>query len=398
MTQMRNDFTKGAIPGLVTRMALPIIGAQIVNALYNIVDRMYIGRLPGVGSLALTGVGVTFPLILLISAFAQLSGMGGAPLCSIARGEGKDEYAERILGTSFSLLLLFGAAAAETPRPITPLADDEVPAPPEGQHNYLLACMDNWEGNPKILGNTDGVILVTLDTAQKRVVFSTLTREMLIQRPDGGVGRFTYIAKNYGMDALCHIVSTHFGVEVKKYALFSMNSIQDIIDAMGGVNITVTDAEADYLNRYRISRDSTTPSMDKAGTYLFGGHAAVIYMRIRKVGGDGDAGRTRRIRTVLSTLTEKQREISLGDALNLLEAVTNTIVLTNMTMQDMLEGVGYAMELRGVAPEGYQIPQNDALEDITYAGMQTRQVDFAKTRKFLWDTLGTSDDIIMDWD
>ena len=111
MTQTRNDFTKGAIPGLVTRMALPIIGAQIVNALYNIVDRMYIGRLPGVGSLALTGVGVTFPLILLISAFAQLSGMGGAPLCSIARGEGKDEYAERILGTSFSLLLLFGAVA-----------------------------------------------------------------------------------------------------------------------------------------------------------------------------------------------------------------------------------------------------------------------------------------------
>ncbi len=278
-------------------------------------------------------------------------------------------------------ILLPTAAFAAQPREIYPLVYDEIPQPREGMHHYLLACVDNWHGNAKNLGNTDGVILVTLDTVEKRVLLTTFSREMLVKKPDGGIGRFTYIAKNYGPEELCKIVSTHFGVKVDKYIIFSMDNVQKIIDAMGGVYITVTDAEADYLNRYRISRDSTTPSMDKAGTYLFGGHAAVIYMRIRKVGGDGDSGRTRRMRTVLGTLAQKYANATLDDALLLLTAVSENIVTMNMTMADLLEAVGYAMELRGVQVEGLQMPPQDAMEPITYAGMSTRQVDFDMARK-----------------
>ena len=261
------------------------------------------------------------------------------------------------------------------PREITPLEYDALPEPPKGQYHYLLTCVDNWEGDR--LGNTDGIVMITLDTVARRVIFTTFTREMLIKRPDGGIGRITYIAKNHGPETLARIISTHFGVKVEDYAVFCMNNIQDIIDAMGGVYITVTDDEAAYLNRYRIARDSTTPSMDRGGTYLFGGHAAVIYMRIRKVGRDGDAGRTRRIRTVLTTLTEKYAQVSLGEAVNLLGKVTESLVTTNMTMQDMMEAVSQAMELRGVTPEGYQMPPDEAMEAITYAAMETRQVDFA---------------------
>lgn len=108
--QKRNDFSKGSIPRLITRLSLPMIGAELINALYSIVDRMFIGRIPEVGKLALTGIGVTFPFLMILSAFAVLSGMGGAPLVSIARGEGRDEYAERIMGVSFAMLLIFGAA------------------------------------------------------------------------------------------------------------------------------------------------------------------------------------------------------------------------------------------------------------------------------------------------
>ena len=86
--QSKNDFTQGSIPQAVMRLALPMIGAQIINALYSVVDKMYIGRLPDIGADALAGVGITFPFIMIVSAFAMLAGMGGAPLCSIARGEG----------------------------------------------------------------------------------------------------------------------------------------------------------------------------------------------------------------------------------------------------------------------------------------------------------------------
>lgn len=89
-------------------MAVPMTVAQLINILYNVVDRMYLGRLPG--HLALTGLGLCLPIISILMGFANLCGMGGSPLCSICRGQGEDEEAERIMGNSFSLLLLFGAA------------------------------------------------------------------------------------------------------------------------------------------------------------------------------------------------------------------------------------------------------------------------------------------------
>lgn len=91
----------------ILQMALPMTVAQLINILYNIVDRMYLGRLPG--HLSLTGLGLCLPIISILMGFANLCGMGGAPLCSIHRGKGENEEAERILGNSFALLLLFGA-------------------------------------------------------------------------------------------------------------------------------------------------------------------------------------------------------------------------------------------------------------------------------------------------
>ena len=83
--------------------------AQLINVLYSVVDRMYLGRLPG--HLALTGLGLTMPIVSSLMGVANLCGMGGAPLCSICRGQGDDEEAEHILGNSFTLLLILGAAA-----------------------------------------------------------------------------------------------------------------------------------------------------------------------------------------------------------------------------------------------------------------------------------------------
>lgn len=104
----KNDFTKGSVIQNILSLAFPMTLAQIINVLYNIVDRIYIGRIPGTGTEAMTGLGVTLPIITIVSAFANLFGMGGAPLCSIARGRGDDKEAERIMGNSFLLLLVSG--------------------------------------------------------------------------------------------------------------------------------------------------------------------------------------------------------------------------------------------------------------------------------------------------
>ena len=91
---------------LIVKLSLPTVAAQLVNLLYNIVDRIYVGRIPEVGSLALAGLGVTFPIIMLVSAFAMLAGMG-APRASIAMGAGNYEKAEKYLGNSTLLLIIF---------------------------------------------------------------------------------------------------------------------------------------------------------------------------------------------------------------------------------------------------------------------------------------------------
>lgn len=94
------------IGGLLFKLAMPAILAQLINVLYNMVDRMYIGHIPNVGPSALTGVGVTMPAIMCISAFAALVSMGGAPRASIMMGKGEHEEAEKILGNCTAMLCL----------------------------------------------------------------------------------------------------------------------------------------------------------------------------------------------------------------------------------------------------------------------------------------------------
>ena len=101
------DMGSGSIPRLLAQLAIPAVVAQVVNLLYNIVDRIYIGHIPEIGAAALTGVGLFTPILMLINAFAMLAGAGGAPRAAIAMGEKDHEKAEKIMGNCFSLLLIF---------------------------------------------------------------------------------------------------------------------------------------------------------------------------------------------------------------------------------------------------------------------------------------------------
>ena len=106
MAKRENDLGRDPIGKLLLRLAVPAITAQLVNALYNIVDRMYIGHIAGVGDLALTGLGVCFPIIMFVSAISALVGMGGGSRAVVRMGEGRTEEANAILGSCSALLLL----------------------------------------------------------------------------------------------------------------------------------------------------------------------------------------------------------------------------------------------------------------------------------------------------
>ena len=108
MKQPRNneDMGSGSVKRWMVKMAVPAVIGQVVNLLYNIVDRIYIGHISGIGGSALTGVGLFTPILMLITAFAMLAGAGGAPRAAIAMGKGSREEAEKIMANCFTVLLI----------------------------------------------------------------------------------------------------------------------------------------------------------------------------------------------------------------------------------------------------------------------------------------------------
>lgn len=299
------------------------------------------------------------------------------------------------LGLMLVLCMLFSCAPlalAEEPAPIPVLTEEEITPTPRGIHHYMLICMDSWATDPKNLGHTDGLILVSVDEYARRVMLTSFIRDMLILRPDGKFGRINNIAGYFGanqegIDALIATINTHFDLQIEDYIVVDFQQVQNIIDAVGGVDITITAREAQYLRNYSISRSSTTPELSGAGTYHFSGHAAVIYMRIRKVanieGETQDVGRTRRARTVLTSIADSLKDISYEDAARLLDVVIENTIFTSMSANDMLSALDLAMELKGVEIEQIRMPIDGTYVSMPVAGMATQQIDWLANREAL---------------
>lgn len=288
---------------------------------------------------------------------------------------------KRILAFLLTLVMALGSVTAladDKPTPISKIPYDQIPENRDGIYHYLLLCMDEWNGG--LRDNNDGIVLLTFDTRAGRIMLTSLLRDSLVERPDGKIGRINYIVKNYGPDALCNILSTHLNIKVDKYVVFNFQQIANIIDYLGGVEIEVNSSEASYLRRYPLSPTQTTPAMNRAGTYLFTGRAAVIYMRIRK-GNGGDFMRTQRVRTVLSTLADKCRVMTYEQAKALLDSVVENSTTTNMSGEDMLKALDQAFSLRSCVIEELRLPQDDARKAITYAGMAVQDIDWVKCRE-----------------
>lgn len=304
------------------------------------------------------------------------------------------------------LLPGLAAAAERTPMPVSTVPDGEISEIMEGQHHYLLLCTDLWKapvrpaGAPApvqengrrrdLYGNTDGIVLVTLDTRGHRVMLTSFIRDALIQKPTGGIGRINYVYNDFGAEELCRVISRHIDVRVEDYLLFDFTQIARIVDYLGGVDIELNASEISYLQRYAVPdgsvRDAKTGrdlrgGVHRPGLYHFNGHAAVIYMRIRKAGGGGDFMRTQRARTVMSTLADKCREISWEEAEALVNNIMDNNTSTNINLEGMLEAAKYAYSLRDCTIEELRLPPEGAVTPITYASMAAQEVDWEACRQ-----------------
>ena len=306
--------------------------------------------------------------------------------------------------------------AERDPLPIEVVPYDELPPVMDGQHHYLLLCVDTWdvkkrpEGAPMPVndagqrldryGNTDGIVLVTLDTRAKRIMLTSFIREELVQRPDGKIGRINRIYNDYGPEALCKTISEHIGVQIEKYILFGFSQVKDIVDYLGGVDIYLNKSEIDYLHRYRVPQNSVVSLDGKydlyrtgtapEGMYHITRSSSVYYMRIRKAGGGGDFMRTQRVRNVLSALADKCRDIAWEDVQALVNTIMENNNTSNINLDEMMQAAAYAYDLRDCTIEELRIPPYNAVRPITYAGMETEEVNWPMCREAMDDYLQSS--------
>lgn len=283
---------------------------------------------------------------------------------------------------------LFIPALAEQTEPLIDALDlADLPRTPDGVHHYLLVCMDSWAAKMNNLGNNDGMVLLTIDEVSQRVMLTSFIRDMLVQLPDGKPGRIRSVVRYYGIQGLIDTLNRHFGLHIEKYILMDWNQVQKIVDAAGGVDLIVNSAEAQYLRNYAIPTSSTVPKMQSAGEYHFSGHASVIYMRMRKVramNGDAqDFGRTYRTRTVLTNIASQLSGISYDGAQELLNAVMDNMLDTNLTVADLFEALDLAFQMRGLPLESFRLPIDDSYRFFDLAGGAAQLMDFAKNREAL---------------
>ena len=300
---------------------------------------------------------------------------------------------KKLLCLCLLFCLAFPLCLAEEPNPIVPLTKNQIEETPVGMHHYLLLCSDSWSGaSEDAPRNTDGIMLVTVDTIAHRVMITSFIRDMLVMRPDGDYGRLNGISKRFSLEDMMATLNSHFGINIEKYVLVDWTKVANIIDARGGVDITVTNGEAIRLrDKKAYKSDWAVPELKGAGTYHFRGYAAVIYMRIRSdtsVNGERyDYRRTTRARNVISSLADSLRDISYAEALSVATTVFNNIAATNMTLADFVEAAGYAFELRDAEIEQMRIPIDGTGEEFYYAGMATQQIDVPANRAALQEFL-----------
>ncbi len=221
---------------------------------------------------------------------------------------------------------------------------------PTGMRHYLLLGRDQW-GEHNDRGRTDVMLMVTLDFDGSRVLTTSFLRDTQITLPKGGQGKLNTLAQAYGDAAVADYVSETYGVAIDGVFSVNFTSMMRILDAVGGVTVTLSPAEVRYL---RVNAGDYPPDFNlHEGDCLLNGAQAVAYMRCRKL--DSDMGRVNRQANVLAALMQQVRHMGASKALGLVPTFAGTYT-TDLPLADQLSLARDAFRLRYAPLSRHQIP------------------------------------------
>lgn len=232
----------------------------------------------------------------------------------------------------------------------------------DGIVNILVMGVDDYQEND--VGRTDSMILLSLDTRHKKLKMTSFMRDMYVTIPGlQNPNRINTAYSTGGPSGLVTALEANFSVDIDRWVVVTFDAFTDIINAMGGVEITLTQEEAEYLNTY-----STVHSNLTAGTHTLGGIQARDYSRIRKIGDDFE--RTQRQRNVITAIVNKFKSSDLGTIHSVLYNTLN-LITTNLQKDEILGLAGGALEYLNYDLEQCRVPgdgEYDARNDIYIGG------------------------------
>lgn len=238
-------------------------------------------------------------------------------------------------------------------------------------YNILLLGNDSRANN--IAERTDAMILVSINTATKKIYLTSFLRDIYLHIPDYGSQRLNVANVVGGPSRTVDTIEQNFGISINNYAEVNFIAFENIIDTLGGVDIYLTTAEAEYLELG-----------NSGGTYHLNGKKALTYCRIRSL--DSDFSRTERQRTVLETLWTDMRDISLTEAYELMEVILPQVT-TDVTQADCLNLLTIATQIFDYDLISHSIPTTGTYEITMVKGMSVIVADIEENSAFLRTTV-----------
>ncbi len=269
--------------------------------------------------------------------------------------------------------------------------DEEIKIPKlKGVKNILLCGVDSREDD--FTGRTDTMILISINNDTKKVVMTSMLRDIYVEIPGYGGNRLNAANVFGGTDLLKETIDANFGIKVDNTVTVNFFTVRDVVDHVGGIELYLTADEIAIMNGYLVSQNEnfgypagTDLMEEKTGTYTVNGNQALAYARIRYIG--TDFARTERQRTIIKAVVSKVKGSGLAGVAGFTAAFKDRIE-SDLSLMDILSFLYTVSDLSDFEVETFTIPMEGSWESVSIDGMSVLDIDF-KANVEAWSKLVT---------
>lgn len=261
---------------------------------------------------------------------------------------------------------------------LTPALAEDVQKNTQVKH-YLLLGEDGYADDITDDARTDTIVIVSLDEKYGRVIMTSVLRDSKINNPRGNPTKANLLYKYHGFDGVIGCLERELEIDIEGAVLVNFENVKPVIDALGGVDIEISESEYIAIKRILLGQDPNMP--EGPGLVHMTGRIALAYMRTRAVGQGGDFGRTERQRKVVSQLFDKCRDLSLPELIGVYNQISAGLKM-NLGAMDILGALasGYSLMTGGADFVEFRIPQDGTYSYSSLDGSSVLDVRWSTNR------------------